>query len=122
MAADSPPPAAREPILRTPRSGWIVVASIAALLGVANLIGALLLLAASKWIEAAIGLLTVVALHWFAAGAWLRTPWANRAERVPPPDPPSLSEDRARTYGVLAALCVLACAIALALQAIVGDW
>lgn len=87
-----------------------------------DLVGGLLLLTAGEWFGATVGLLTVVGFYWFAAGAWLRTPWGHRSERTPPPAPPLLSEGRAHAYVAVSGMCVIACLIALALQAIAGGW
>jgi hypothetical protein len=99
-----------------------VVAVAAALLGVLGVVDAVRLLVAGEWFEAVVGVLTVVGMYWFAAGAWYRTPWGHSAERIPPPEPPTLTADRARTYIALGATCVAACLIALATQALMGSW
>jgi hypothetical protein len=89
---------------------------------VLNIVGVALLLFWGEWFEAMVGALTVVGLYWFAAGAWLRTPWGRVSERTPPPGPPVLTDGRANTYVAVGGICVIACLIALALQALAGGW
>lgn len=122
IANDTPTTDGRETIERPLREGWVIVTALSGVLGVLNAVAVVFLLIAGEWFGAALGVLTIVGLYWFAAGAWLRTPWGHHSERTPPPAPPSLSEGRARVYVAVGELCVIACLIALALQAIAGDW
>lgn len=107
---------------RPVRRGWVIVAALAIVLGVLQVIGVVVLLIWGEWFPAVMGVLTLAGLYWFAAGAWLRTPWGRIADRTPPPGPPELSERAANRYVVVGGMCVIACLIALALQAIAGDW
>jgi arginine exporter protein ArgO len=103
---------------REPQSAWIALTVLAAALGIANGVGAVAALFDARWLEAIVGAGGVLALYWFAAGAWLRTPWADVSASTPPPDPPPLSSTRARLYIVIAAGSALAAALALAVQAL----
>lgn len=95
---------------------------VASLSGLVSLLGVVACLFAGQWAEVGMNAAWVVASYWFAAGAWLRTPWGHRPEAIPPPPPPELSDTRARAYTTLAVVCVTACAMALAVQAIAGRW
>lgn len=103
------------------RRWWIAVTVAAAGLALCNVVGAVVLLVVGEWFRAALAALAVVGFYWFAAGSWLRTPWSELPE-MPPPAPPELGERRARTYVALADLCVIACLMALAAQAMAGSW
>lgn len=104
-------------VQRTARPAWVVVTLVFSVVGVGTAVGSVLLLVNGAWIGAVFGLLQVVACYWLAIGAWLRTPWADLDRREQPPDPPSLSDSRARLYVLLAALSIVAATIALAFQA-----
>jgi hypothetical protein len=60
--------------------------------------------------------------YWFAAGAWLRTPWGHRQPVDPLPPPPVLTEGHLRRYVLAAGLVAVALVLALALQALTGEW
>ena len=103
---------------RTPRTGWIALTVVAAVLGIANGVGVVVAMFHARWLEALLGAGSVLALYWFAAGAWLRTPWGDVSTRTAPPGPPPLSAARARSFILIAGGAALAAALALAWQAL----
>lgn len=104
---------------RAPRRAWLILATFAALWGIANAVGVIALLVNARVVESILGMLSVLAAYWFAIGAWRRTPWGLGSLENAPPDPPTLSHRRAVIYRALAAGCVVAAGTALALQAFV---
>ncbi len=107
---------------RSPKRTWIVLAVVAAVSGVLSVISAAVLLWRARWFEAAFGLGLDRASYWFTVGAWLRTPWAELEAVDPIPGPPPLEDARPRRYLVAACLAGVALALALATQAIYGQW
>ncbi|MEO7556821.1 MAG: hypothetical protein ABIV94_09515 [Acidimicrobiales bacterium] len=91
--------------------GFLVVGSV---------IMGLVVVAFRQWSSAADLAVVALGAYWFAAGAWLRTPWGNVATRTPPPGPPELSDRHAALYAITALACVITCAVALAGQALVA--
>jgi len=84
----------------------------------ANGLAAPILLATRHWSLAAQALLAGLGSYWFAAGAWLRTPWGRIEARTPPPSPPAMSDRHAHLYIAAGLTCVIACVVALAIQAL----
>ena len=106
---------------RVKRPSWLAVVVLAGFVGVAALLGTVLMLVGSRWSDAGTGVLVALASYWFAAGAWLRTPWGRVETRNPPPAPPELTARHAELYVVAGVLCVVACVVALGLQALAAD-
>ena len=96
-----------------------MLTALAGLLAAANAFGVVVLLVDARWMEAALGVLSVVTAYWFAMGAWRRTPWGRVSADNAPSAPPVLSPRRARVYVLTGAACVGALALALGLQAFV---
>lgn len=97
----------------------MVVLVVAALWGLANTLGSLVLAINGLFVESAFGLLSILAAYWFAMGAWRRTPWGLASAEDAAVGPPQLSHRRARVYVALAIGCVLAAGVAVSLQAFV---
>ena len=106
---------------RPERRGWVVLAVVSGGLCVVSLLSAVLLLITTRWMDAGQVLVLSVGTYWIAAGAWLRSPRGHVGERTPPPPPPGLSARHAEVYVVTGVLCVIACLIALGLQAVAAD-
>ena len=104
---------------RVPRRLWLAPMLLAGVLGLTNAIGAVILLVNNRWIEAVLGVLTVVTAYWFAMGSWRRTPWGLATPENAPPMPAPLTDRRARVYVIAALACVALSLVALGLQALV---
>jgi len=103
--------------MRLRDGGWLVFAgfwTLAAVFSLALMVGEVI---HREWFAAATVPLVVLAEYWLAAGAWLRTERGQQDLGDPPPQPPALSAARARVFVALAAVCALACAVALG-----GQW
>jgi hypothetical protein len=97
--------------------GWLAFAGLWSVFGVLAALGMLVAVAGLDWLRALEAPLYALGAYWFAAGAWLRTERGRQGLGTPPPAPPTITTARARGYIALAAVCVLACAIALG-----GQW
>ncbi len=104
---------------RIPHRLWLVPTVFAGVLGVANAIGAVILLAHTRWTDTMLGTLTVVTAYWFAMGSWRRTPWGLASPDNAPPMLAPLSDRRAMAYVVAALACVLLPLLALGVQVLV---
>lgn len=104
---------------RRPRKAWILGTVFAGFLGLSNALGVALLALNRRWLEGVTGLLSVLAAYWIAMGAWRRTPWGAPSASDLPAPPTILSARRARIYIVVSVACVVAAAVAVALQVLV---
>lgn len=85
-----------------PRRRGLALTVLAGVVRLTNAISALILLINTRWTEAVLGVLTVVAAYWFAIGSGRSTPWGLASRDDAPPVPAPLSDRRAmrvtRTY------------------------
>src|SRR5689334_21417278 len=107
---------------RVLRRSWVLLAAPMAVLLAADSLAVVILFATAHWVAAAQASAGAVVAYWFAVGAWLRTPWSVIHSRVAPPGAPELTSMRSRHYIALALVCVIACVVALGMQAIDGGW
>lgn len=96
---------------------WLCVAVLFGLLFALNVLAVFVLVLRGPRINLLVAPVSLVFTYWFAMGAWLRTTWGRpRLERTVPPGPPVLSSRRAGLLLAIAAGCIVAAAIALAVQ------
>ena len=95
---------------------------VAAVLGVMNLVAVPVLVWRGRLLEAVLAAGWARASYWFAAGAFRRTPWGAAVDVDPLPGPPPLSDRQVRHDAVAAGLAAIAVVLALAFQAIDGEW
>jgi hypothetical protein len=125
ITVNAPPPLAHTDGMAGSESqarGWVAGAAIAVAWALLSLVGAVSLALSARWFDAALAIGSARAGYWFAAGAWLRTPWGHLEASDPLPVPPVLTGARARLYVLAVGLVAIALMLALALQALDGRW